>query len=280
MPPASHPAFTPLTLRSTHLSAEVCRHGAHLFSCADSEGRPLLFLSAQSHFSDGKAIRGGVPVIAPWFGPLEDVADAPSHGLLRTLAWELLEINEASAKFGVTFPANPWWNGEAKATFSVTLDAALNISLTLQNTGERPAKIESAFHPYFAVSDIHQIRIHGLGSCDFLDKTDGMRRKTQSVEPLVLTAETDRVYPAAHGTCVIEDPAWSRRIVIEKAGSSSTIVWNPWIERSRALSDFGDDEWTGMVCVEQGNVGPDALLLLPGGSATLSTSYRLEHLES
>jgi len=29
-----------------------------------------------------------------------------------------------------------------------------------------------------------------------------------------------------------------------------TVVWNPWDKRAKAMSDFGDDEYKRMVCVE------------------------------
>jgi glucose-6-phosphate 1-epimerase len=32
----------------------------------------------------------------------------------------------------------------------------------------------------------------------------------------------------------------------------SAVVWNPYIEKSRKMEDFGDDEYHDMVCVEPG----------------------------
>jgi glucose-6-phosphate 1-epimerase len=31
---------------------------------------------------------------------------------------------------------------------------------------------------------------------------------------------------------------------------SVTIVWNPWDKKAKAMSNFGDDEYKHMVCVE------------------------------
>lgn len=28
------------------------------------------------------------------------------------------------------------------------------------------------------------------------------------------------------------------------------VVWNPWSENAKKMSDFGDDEYPGMICVE------------------------------
>jgi glucose-6-phosphate 1-epimerase len=73
----------------------------------------------------------------------------------------------------------------------------------------------------------------------------------------------------------IEDPGWRRKIVVSKSGSATTVVWNPWIAKAKAMPDFGDDEWPLMVCVETANAGASAVTLLPGAvhvmTATIET---------
>lgn len=32
------------------------------------------------------------------------------------------------------------------------------------------------------------------------------------------------------------------------------VVWNPWINKAKAMSDFGDEEYRIMICVEVGYV--------------------------
>src|SRR5206468_2712115 len=49
--------------------AHVYLHGAHVTHFAARGQKPLLFLSAESHFAPDKPIRGGVPICFPWFGP-------------------------------------------------------------------------------------------------------------------------------------------------------------------------------------------------------------------
>jgi glucose-6-phosphate 1-epimerase len=41
------------------------------------------------------------------------------------------------------------------------------------------------------------------------------------------------------------------------------------------MPDFGDDEWTGMVCVETANVLDDAVSLAPGESHTMTATSEL-----
>jgi glucose-6-phosphate 1-epimerase len=62
----------------------VYLHGAHVTHHCPAGQRPLLFLSERSRFAAGKPIRGGVPVIFPWFGARVDHSEAPDHGFART----------------------------------------------------------------------------------------------------------------------------------------------------------------------------------------------------
>ena len=48
------------------------------------------------------------------------------------------------------------------------------------------------------------------------------------------------------------------------------MVWNPWIDKAKRLSQFADDAWQGMLCIEHANVLDDALILAPGAE------YRLD----
>ena len=46
----------------------------------------------------------------------------------------------------------------------------------------------------------------------------------------------------------------ARRIVIDKTGSRSTVVWTPWHKKADRMGDLGpDDGWRRMLCVKSGN---------------------------
>ena len=98
----------------------------------------------------------------------------------------------------------------------------------------------------------------------------------QDAAPIRFSGETDRVYLDTPAAATIVDPALGRRIVIEKQGSRSTVVWNPWIAKAKAMPDFGDDEWTSMLCVETANVLDDALTLAPGGEHCMQARIRVD----
>ncbi|MFN7141642.1 MAG: D-hexose-6-phosphate mutarotase, partial [Limisphaerales bacterium] len=69
-----------------------------------------------------------------------------------------------------------------------------------------------------------------------------------------------------------------RRIRVEKSGSSSTVVWNPWVARAQQMPDFGNDDYLRMVCVESGNVSENRLTLAPSESAALRIDLSTEAL--
>ncbi|MEL7239675.1 MAG: D-hexose-6-phosphate mutarotase, partial [Planctomycetota bacterium] len=61
-----------------------------------------------------------------------------------------------------------------------------------------------------------------------------------------------------------------RTITVSKTGSGSTVLWNPHIAKAKATSDFGDDEWPGMLCVESAAIGEEKIHLDVGAAHVLS----------
>ncbi len=266
-------------------AAEIYTHGAHVTHYQGAGDAPLLFMSGESRFAPGQAIRGGVPVIFPWFGPKAGDPDAPAHGFGRVAEWEVrstrqLEGGDVRIEFAL-----PWredrsahWSAPLEATYVVAVGATLELELTLRNCGSEDIRVEDALHTYFVVSDVREVSVEGLAGAEYLDKTDGLKRKTQSAEPILITKETDSLYLGTTATCVIEDPVSARRITVEKWGSDSTVVWNPWIAKAKAMPDFGDDEWTRMLCVETVNAADNVLTIAPGCRHTTRAVIRSQRL--
>ena len=135
---------------------------------------------------------------------------------------------------------------------------------------------EDALHTYFSISDIRKVHITGLENCAYVDKMDGAAIKPAAKSAIEFTQETDRIYFDSIEPCVLHDTGWSRRIIVSKSGSRSTIVWNPWIDKAVRMPDFGDDEWPGMVCIETANVGANAIQLQPGEEHTTVAELEVE----
>ncbi len=274
-----------LSLSSPEGEAHVYTHGANVTHFQPRGERPVLWLSARSQFeggSPGKPIRGGVPLCFPWFGPRTDVADAPLHGVARLLPWTISGVERSSAGLRATLElrSNDYTRRYVPEGFAlrVVLEVGRTLEMTLevQNDAETPFRFAEAQHSYFAVGDARRIAITGLEGALYLDKTDGGARKTLDRAPLVLTGETDRVFPGVASALTISDPAWERRLLVERRGSATAVVWNPWTAKAKAMPDFGDDEWTEMVCVESANALENAVTLDPGGRHALVTTISVQ----
>jgi glucose-6-phosphate 1-epimerase len=222
-------------------------------------------------FEAQKPIRGGVPICFPWFAAHATDSTAPMHGFARLADWQLADAAHAAGAVHLSFvltddevSRKSAWPHRFRAEFRVSLGEALGMALDVSNPGDAPLSYEAALHTYFAVGDIRQVTVTGLAGTEYLDKVDGLARKRQGEAPIVFAGETDRIYLDTEAAAVIHDPVLKRRIEVAKSGSSSTIVWNPWTDRARALPDFGDDQWTEMLCIETANVRERAVILEPG----------------
>jgi D-hexose-6-phosphate mutarotase len=264
-----------LAITGGRATAEIYLHGAHVTAWQPVGGAPVLWVSARSQFEHGRPIRGGVPICFPWFGAHGSRRDAPAHGFARVRPWTLAGADQDGDRIVVvlrlteTSEAEPAWPHRFTAEYRVTVGDRLALSLDVANTGDAPLAYEAALHTYVAVAGIRDVSVTGLAGAEYLDKVDAFARKRQD-GPVRFTGETDRVYLGTEATCVVHDPRLARRIEIAKTGSRSTIVWNPWTAKARAMPDFGDDEWPSMVCVETANVGEDAVRLEPGSHHTMT----------
>ena len=268
-----------LVLAAQAGEAHVYTHGAHVAHFQPVGGRPVLMMSSRAQLEagvPGKPIRGGVPICFPWFGARAGDAQAPMHGVARLLTWDVESVTQEDqgrlrAVFALT--SNDYTRGIFPQDFAlrhtVTVGDSLEMALTARNTSATELACEMALHSYFAVSDARQVAIRGLERATYLDKTDAWARKTAGNDPVVFAGETDRVFVGTQSTVTLADPGWQRRIVVGKSGSNTTVVWNPWIEKARAIADLGDDDWKGMVCIETANAADNALALAPGAVHTM-----------
>jgi glucose-6-phosphate 1-epimerase len=261
-----------LTVVNPLARAEVYLHGAHVTAWQPGGHDPVLWMSRESQWNAAKPIRGGVPICFPWFGPHASDASAPSHGFARLRDWALVEAHDGErGETHLTFELTPQaappsaWPHAFTATYRVSVGQSLILSLEVHNPGAQPFTFEEALHTYFAVRDVRTVEIRGLENAGYLDKVGGTATRNQGPAPIRFTGETDRIYLDTTAMCTIHDTALDRWIEIRKSGSQATVVWNPWVAKARAMADFGDDEWPGMVCVETGNVNVHAVTLAPGG---------------
>jgi glucose-6-phosphate 1-epimerase len=120
------------------------------------------------------------------------------------------------------------------------------------------------------------VAVTGLENTTYVDKVDFMSRKRQGTEPLRLTGETDRVFLGTRGRCVVEDRVLARRLLVDKTGSATTVVWNPWSTKASGIADLEPDDWRRMVCVETANAADDVVTLGSGQRHVMTATIRVE----
>jgi glucose-6-phosphate 1-epimerase len=229
-------------------------HGAQATSFVHPQHGELLFLSRLSRYSEGSAIRGGIPIIFPQFsadGPL------PRHGLVRTSSWEVAEQQESRAVFRLqdSEASRALWPYEWTAEVAVELleDVGLRTEFSVTNRGRFGFAFTCALHGYLRLGDVRRSSLFGLGGVMFRDRVTG-GEKSEREDILRVRGAVDRVYLNAPNRVTVRDGATRRTLVVEKEGFADLVVWNPWAVAARALTDLDDEEYREFLCVEPGNI--------------------------
>lgn len=266
-------------------TASLSLYGGHIISWQPrSQAMPVLWISELVKFQQGKAIRGGVPVCWPWFGAHPTNASMPGHGYARVTPWELTSVQTLDCgatvlvlslvKFDLS---QLHWKAEVRLDLKIIVGDTLEIALTTVNECDHEVTFTEGLHTYFQISDIAMIRVLGLEGSDYIDLVNQNEISKQQ-EEIVFDGELGRVFLDNQANCVIEDPAFNRRISIEKTGSNSTAVWNPGLAVASKTDDLGAEGWRNMVCIESANALENRVTVSAGSSHTITATYAVENL--
>lgn len=259
-----------INVSNKYADADICLYGAHITNFKPHKTIEILWMSPKSTFVEGSAIRGGIPVCFPWFGPHKNDSSKPQHGFGRLMYWEVIEI--ASMKSGETLVrlqlcSSPetkiFWEHDFCAELSVVVGKTLTATLKVTNTSATDFEYSCALHSYFSVSSIEEISIEGLQNTKYYNQLEpgDFIQETEKLE--IHKAET-RHYYDTEAACVIHDPLFNRSILVDKSGSKITTVWNPWEEICSKIDDLPDDAFHTFVCIEAVNAFNDTITLAPG----------------
>jgi D-hexose-6-phosphate mutarotase len=265
---SSYPIFE---IDHTTCSARVALHGAQVISWRPADEDEVFYLSPDAVFEEGRAIRGGLPICWPWFNAHPTNPEMPSHGIARTRFWNFISASESDE--GVTLQFE-MVDGIWSAVVTFKIGEAFEVILETRNPNEIPIVVSGAIHPYFAVSDIEQVRVVNLDGADYLD-TVGEPTQRKQKGALHFSGEVDSIYDSSNNVLLVDDLS-GRTLLIEKTGSPSTVVWNPWIDKSAALKDLPDDGYQKFCCIEAAIANDKAVIVMPGSTYTLSTKISVE----
>lgn len=231
------------------IQASFAFQGAHLLSWKPEGEDEVFWLSSETLWKKGVAIRGGVPICWPWFGasPQEGL---PSHGFARNLPWTLKSHLEDVDSVSITFEllssdnTKQFWPHDFILLAHFRLSTSCEISLEAHGSFE----VTSALHSYFSIGDIHEVSVHGLGD-QFIDKVEGGQGKlADGIQ--TFPDRIDRVYLNPQPLNVISDNTLDRDLEVHHHQHMNVVCWNPGPALSSSMKDLSDDGFKTFVCVE------------------------------
>lgn len=254
-------------------SATVSLHGGQVLSWKTERGEELLFTSTKAVYTPPKPVRGGIPICFPQFG---NRGTLEQHGFARNKIW-VIDQNppplptDSNGKACIDLLLKPseddmkiWPHSfEFRLRVCLAADGRLNMISRIRNVNGKPFSFSFAFHTYFSISDISEVRVEGLETLDYLDNLYQKERFTEQGDALTFESEVDRVYLDSSSMVAVLDHEKKRTFVIRKEGLPDVVVWNPWEKKSKSIVDFGDEEYKQMLCVDGAAVG-NPITLKPG----------------
>ncbi|KAA8520916.1 hypothetical protein F0562_011589 [Nyssa sinensis] len=249
-------------LRNTRgASVQVSWHGGQVLSWKTDRGEELLFTSSKAIFKPPTAVRGGIPICFPQFG---NRGLLEQHGFARNKIWVIddnplpLQPNDSNDKAYIDLLLKPseedlkvWPHSfEFRLRVSLAADGNLTMVSRIRNISCKPFSFSFAYHTYFSVSDISEVRVEGLETLDYLDNLCQRERFTEQGDALTFESEVDRIYLSSSDLIAVFDHEKKRTFLIRKEGLPDVVVWNPWEKKSKSMVDFGDEEYKQMLCVD------------------------------
>lgn len=252
----------------------VATLGAQVLSWQSPAGE-VLWWGTKAEYAPGKPVRGGVPLVFPWFGDHPTDRQLPAHGFARNLVWRLAR---AAAGPELVLTTNDdaatraMWPHAFTLQLAIAVRDQLRMALTITNSGTTALRCEEALHTYFAVGDVHTASVHGLEGVACTEHAAAPEGPWDPRAPLRFRAETDRIFQGTPDRIELRCPALGRAVTLTTTNARSAIVWNPWPAKTARLSGMAPDDWQRFCCIESANVREHALSLAPGQSHTLTLS--------
>ena len=253
----------------------IARLGAQVLSWSGPDG-DALWTASHATYEAGAPVRGGVPVVFPWFGNHATDPDKPAHGFARSLDWNVVATGPASVTFAARDDerTRALWPHEFSVELEVQLTEDLRVTMRVHNPSAEAFTFEQALHTYFAVGEVQTASVHGLEGVSCTEHARAPEASWDPGAPLRFRAETDRVFQDTPAEITLEAPALGRALTLNAPQARSAIVWNPWPKKTARLSQMAPDDWQTFCCVETANCKENALELAPGQRHELTLTLR------
>lgn len=271
-------------------------YGATITSFETSKKHQVLFVSKLAKRDGSKAIRGGIPLVFPQFG--QPNKDMPQHGFLRCNYWTLGKTFDNETEAGCEFTldlknvvhargsSDGLWSLDSSQQSGIDATVTLSVKISamklwtilhITNPGKIPFEYQTLFHTYYKVYGStalqpHCCNVQGLEGYHVYDQIT-KEHSVQGDEKIMIDREVDRIYtpPSSQGVKDVnvtistgnDGSKVSMNAFAKMDGKDipvSCVVWNPFVNKSKAMADFGDEEYNEMICIEPGILsGKDVL---------------------
>jgi len=216
------------------------------------DGQERLYHSPMATRDGPKAIRGGIPIVFPQFGP----GKMKQHGFARISKWTL--ANQDADSVLLTLSPNVhskemWGNTDFKLEYLIKLaDGKLITNLRVQNPSKNiTLHYDVCLHTYYLVSHVDNMKVYGLNGYSYADRASKGEQVIDQEPAVTISRFVDRLYDQSDADLIIDDKGFKSRLIIRKSEPlRSTVIWNPWIEGAKRTADLPDKGYKRMVCVE------------------------------
>ena len=238
-------------------SASISLHGGHVLSWQPKGHDEVFWLSEDAIYNEAQAIRGGIPICWPWFGPNMNSAgeNVGNHGFARINHWQLVNVEATSAEVTVHLAFNgenkhKAWPNQFSLTQIITFSTCFKQALKMTNLSDESVNFSGALHSYFSVSNPENVRVEQLSNAFFDDKITG---NTQQKDQLThCLGPLDRIYYCENDQQLIDDKK-QRKIHLSSKNCQQWVIWNPGVEIARTMSDIHPKGESEFVCLEAAN---------------------------
>lgn len=255
------------TLKSAGSSCVVIHHhGAHITSWKDSAGREMIYTSPTAIYNEEKAIRGGIPICFPQFGPNGPLQQ---HGFARNKPWTVddnFTTTTTTCRKAIRFilrndvtTESSAWPFSFSVSYTVTLaddGNSLTLDMVVINTDDQPFTFTTALHSYFTCQ-ASTTTLPDFNNVHYKDSIDPTTTTHKLQSGLIsFGEEVDRVYFDTPNTITIP----SASLTINKTNFPEAVVWNPYIEKAAAMGDLPDNAWQDFICIEPARIAEPAVV--------------------
>jgi len=257
-----------LVIEHPNVKAKVSLYGGQVLSWQPYGEKEVFWLSKDSAFDRGKAIRGGIPLCWPWFGshPNDSENKAGNHGFARTQLWQVdnVDISKQGVEVCLSWHGkdmNDLWPFACQLKQVLFFGRSFKQVLEMKNLSDIDAYYTGALHSYFSVSSPKNIKVAALEQANFDDKLTEKLCNPQSLENGV--GPVDRIYHS-NNVMDIVDNKWRRTIELKATNTQQWVFWNPGTELSNNMADIHHNGEQEFVCLEAANT---QMQLIPAGES-------------